>query len=171
MCGQTAWAQLKEPVRFTRRSRSQSSGALVGKLADVVERAGVVDEDVDRAELVDDSRDGLLDLIAVGHVALDGGRAAAERGDLLRGGLGVHEPLGPRRLRERPVSLRVLARVGLDLDVGDDDVGAGARKCQRVGSAEPARTAGDERDAPREVDLDAQSRGIRSSRAITSRWI
>ena len=26
MCGQTAWAQLKPPVRLTRRSRSQRSG-------------------------------------------------------------------------------------------------------------------------------------------------
>ena len=144
---------------------------LVGKLADVVERAGVVDEDVHRAELVDDAPHGLFDLSPVGHVALDRGRAAPERRDLLRGRLRVDEPLRPRRLRERPVSLRLLARVGLDLDVRDDDVGAGARKRQRVGATEPARPAGDERNAPREVDLDAQSRGIRSSRAITSRWI
>ena len=144
---------------------------LVGKLADVVERAGVVHEDVDRAELVDDAAHGFLDLGAIGHVALDGGRATAERGDLLRGRFREDEPLGPRRLRERAVTLRLGARVGLDLDVGDDDVGAGARKRQRVGPPEPARPARHERNAPREVDLDAQSRGIRSSRAITSRWI
>src|SRR6266550_5489524 len=137
----------------------------------MVERARVVDEDVDRAELVDDSPDCLLDLSTVGHVALDGRRAATEGGDLLRGGLGVDEPLRPRRLSERPVTLRLLARVGLDLDVRDDDVCTGAPKCQRIGSTEPARAAGHERDAPREVDLDAQARGIRSSRAITSRWI
>jgi hypothetical protein len=144
---------------------------LVGKLADVVERAGVVDEDVDRAELVDDTLHGLLDLSPVGHVALDRGRAAPQRRDLLRGGLGVDEALGPRRLREGPVFPRLFTRVGLDLDVRDDDVGAGARKRQRVGSTEAPRAAGHEGDAPREVNLDAQSRGIRSSRAITSRWI
>ena len=62
MCGHTACAQLKPPVRLTRRSRSQSSGRLLVELGDVVERAGVVDEDVDGAELVDDPRDGRVDL-------------------------------------------------------------------------------------------------------------
>ena len=42
---------------------------LVGELADVVERARVVDEDVDRAELVDRARDRGGDLVAIGDVA------------------------------------------------------------------------------------------------------
>ena len=83
---------------------------------------------------------GLVDLGAVGDVALDGGRAAAQLGDLLRGRLGVDEALRARRLGERAVALGVLARVRLDLDVGDDDVRAGARERQRVGPPEPART-------------------------------
>src|SRR6185436_20209051 len=36
---------------------------LIRELADVVERAGVVDQDVDGAELLDHAVDGLLDLV------------------------------------------------------------------------------------------------------------
>ena len=111
---------------------------LVGELAQVVERAGVVDEDVDGAELVDDPLHGLGNLGSFGHVALDGGRAASELGDLPGGRLRVDEALCARRLGHRAEPLGVLARVRLDLDVGDHDVGAGARERQRVGAAEPA---------------------------------
>ena len=81
-------------------------------------------------------------------------RAPAERADLLDGRLGVDHPLRARRLGEHAVALGVLARVRLELDVGDRDVRAGARERQRVGAPEPARAAGDERDAAEEVDLE-----------------
>ncbi len=35
-----------------------------------------------------------------------------------------------------------------------DDVGAGPRERERVGAPEPARPAGDERDAAGEIDVD-----------------
>ena len=66
----------------------------------------------------------------------------------------MHEPLLPRDGRERAVAVGLLRELRLDEQVGDDDVGARARERQRVGAAEPARPAGDERDAPAEVDLD-----------------
>ena len=100
-------------------------------------------------------RDRRRDLLAVGDVALDRGRPAAQRLDLLRGRLGVDEPLRAGDLRERPVPLGLLVgRLRLDLDVGDDDVRAGPGERQRVGAAEPARAAGDEGDAAGEVDLE-----------------
>ena len=71
----------------------------------------------------------------------------------MRGRLGVDEALCACRLGHRAEPLGVLARIRLDLDVGDHDVGARARERQRVGAAEPARTTGDESDATREVDL------------------
>ena len=137
-------------------------GVLVVELADVVERAGVVDQDVDRAELLDDAVDRLLHLVAVGDVALDRGRAAAERLDLLRRRLGVDDPLRLRHLREHAVRLGGLGRfVRLDLDIGDDDVGACARERQRIRAAEAARAAGDERDPSREIDLDCHEAILR----------
>ncbi len=146
---------------------------LVVELADVVERAGVVDEDVDRAELLDDAVDRLLHLVAVGDVALDRGGAAAERLDLLRRRLREDDSLRLRDLGEDAVGLGRLGRlVRLDLDVGDDDVRPGARERQRVGAAEAARAAGDEGDAAAEVDLERHAtRGRKISLAITSRWI
>ena len=121
----------------------------------MVERAGVVDQDVDRAELLDGAVDRLLHLLAVGDVALDRRGAAAHALDLLGGRLGVDDPLRLRDLREDAVRLRGLGRlVRLDLDVGDHDVGAGAGERERVGAAEAARAARDEGDAPGEVDLD-----------------
>ena len=137
MCGQTAREQLNAPVRLTRRSRSQSSGAWSPSCPTWSSVAGVVDEDVDRAELLDHPRHGRLDLLAIRHVALDRGRAAAELLDLLRRLLGVDEALRPRHLRQRAVLGCVLRLVRLDLDVGDDDVGAGAARAR----ARPAARA------------------------------
>ena len=83
--------------------------ALVVELPDVVERARVVDEDVDRAELVDDTGDGGVDLLAIGDVAPHRERAAPQRADLLDRLLGVDHPLRPRgRSRARPSSSRLL---------------------------------------------------------------
>ena len=50
----------------------------------MVERACVVDEDVDRPELVDEPCHGCRHLLAIRDVALDRRRAAAELLDLLR---------------------------------------------------------------------------------------
>jgi hypothetical protein len=44
---------------------------LVGELAEMVERTGVVDEDVDRAVLVDDTLHRIIDLRAIADVAHD----------------------------------------------------------------------------------------------------
>ena len=87
----------------------------------------------------------------------------------------MHQALLPRDGRERAVAVGLLGQLRLDEQVGDDDVGAGTRQGQRVRAAEPARAAGDERDAPAEVDLDrhggAYPFGRKISFAITSRWI
>ena len=128
---------------------------LIGELPDVVECAGVVDEDVDGSQLVDGARNRSSHLLAVGDVAAHGQRSPSEPADLLGGRLGVHEPLRPRHLCERPVRVRLLGQLGLDEEVGDDDVGAGAGECQRVGAPEPARAAGDERDASGQIDLES----------------
>ena len=127
-------------------------GRLVDELPEMIERSRVVDEDVDRAELPDRLADGRLNLLLVGHVALEGERPAPELPDLLRRRLGRHEPPGRGRLRERAVYLRSRL-VRLDQDVGDDDVRAGAGQRQRVGPAEPARASRDKGDAAAEVDL------------------
>ena len=121
----------------------------------MVERARVVDQDVDGAELLDDAIDGLLHLLAVRDVALDRRGAPAHLLDLLRGRLGVDDALSLRDLGEDAVGLGGLGRlVRLDLDVRDHDVRAGAGERERVRAAEAARAAGDECDAPGEVDLD-----------------
>ena len=104
--------------------------ALIAELADVVERAGVVHEDVDGAELVDHQRDRVVDLRAVGDVASHRERAPPERADLLDRRLGVHHPLCDGRLREHAV-LTGRARVRLDEDVRDRDVGPPARASAR----------------------------------------
>ena len=127
---------------------------LVVELRRVVERAGVVDEDVDRAELLDRTRDRGVDLRAIGDVAADGDRLAPEPADLVDRLLSVHEPLLPCHRRERTVAIRLLRELRLDEKVGDDHVGSRLRERQRVGAPEPARTAGDERDASAQVDLE-----------------
>src|SRR5207248_1095793 len=130
----------------------------------------------DRSELLDDACDGRLHFVALRYVALDRRRAPPQLRDLARRRLAVDEPLRACGLRERPVLGGVFTRIRLDLDVGDHDVRTGARQRQRVGPAKPARAAGDERDAAGEVDLErhaaeSYSRGIKSSRAMTRRWI
>ena len=117
-----------------------------------------------------DRVDRRVDLLAVGDVALDRERAAAELLDLARGRLGVDDPLRARDLGERRRTLRRPRVVRLDLDVGDHDVRAGAGERQRVGPPEPARAARDERDPPgRSISI--ATRAGRSLSAITSRWI
>ena len=114
----------------------------------MIERAGVVDEDVDGAELLDRPRNRRADLLAVGYVAAHCQRAATERTDLLHGLLGVHEALRPCSRRERAPAVRVLRELGLDEDVRDRDVRAGSSQRERVGATEPARAARHEGDAP-----------------------
>ena len=99
-----------------------------------------------RAELGDDPRDRRVDLRAVGDVAAHRERAPPEGADLLDRRLGVHHALCHCGLRQDAVLLG-RGRVGLDEDVRDRDVGARARERQRVGAAQAARAAGDERDA------------------------
>ncbi len=90
------------------------------------------------------------DLLAVGDVHLDGGRAPSHLPDLLARLFRVHdvlrrEELCERRLRRlRPLFSR--SGIGFDEDVGDDDVRAGARKRQAVRPSQPARSAGDDGD-------------------------
>ena len=155
MCGHTACAQLNAAGEVDAQVALPEVRVLVRELADVVERARVVDQDVDGAELLDHAVDGLLHLITVGDVALDRRGAAAELLDLLRGRLGVDDALRLRDLGEHAVGLGRLGRlVRLDLDVRDHDVGAGACERERVRAAETARAAGDECNTPGEVDLD-----------------
>jgi hypothetical protein len=107
------------------------------ELADVVERRRVVDEDVDRAELLDDSSDGRVDLHTIRDVALDRRGAAPQTLDLLRRLLRVDEPLRARHLRQDP-GLRDLFGVGLDEDVRDRNVRPRTRERERVGSPQAA---------------------------------
>jgi hypothetical protein len=51
-----------------------------------------------------------------------------------------------RGLCERPVLVGALA--GLELDVGEHNVGARLRQGQRVDPSDPPRAPGDERDPP-----------------------
>ena len=99
----------------------------------MVERPRVVDEDVDRAELFGDPPHRLVHLLALGHVAAARESAAPHLRDLLDRPLRVDHPLRAGRLRERTVLLGRLARIGLELDVGDRDVGPCPSQCQRVG--------------------------------------
>ena len=135
MCGHTACAQLKPPERFTRRSRSQSSGLWSGNCADVVERARVVDEDVDGAEFLDRPRHCVRHLRAVRDVAAHRERATPERPDLLDRLLRVHHPLRARDGCERTPAVRLLGELRLDEDVGDRDVGTRTRERQRICAA------------------------------------
>ena len=137
----------------------------------MVERSGVVDEDVDRAHVLDGARHRGADLLAVGDVAADCKRPASHRADLLRRRLRADQALGTGDLRERAVGVGLLGQIRLDEEVGDHDVRPGAGERQCVGAAEAARAARHEGDAAREVDLQAHPRGMKISFAITSRWI
>ena len=108
---------------------------LVAELPDVVERARVVDEDVDAAQLLDHTGDGGVDVFAIGDVAAHRERVPSQRADLVDRRLGMHHPLRHRRLGEWAVRLR-RARVRLDEDVRDHDVSACAGERQRVRAAE-----------------------------------
>ncbi len=76
------------------------------------------------------------------------------RADLVGRRLRVDHALRARDGRERAPAVGLLGDLGLDEDVRDRDVRARARERERVGAAEPARAAGDERDAAREIDLE-----------------
>ena len=115
----------------------------------MVECGGVVDQDVDLADLVLDLLEDFLDLLAVRHVHLDRQRLAPHLADLFRRGIGVDPSLRHRVLREHAaLRLRGLlqVRVVLDEHVCDDDVGAHARERQRVLAAEAARRTCDHRN-------------------------
>jgi len=117
----------------------------------VVERGGVVDQDVDLAELVLHLLEDFADLFAVRDVHLDGERLAPHLPDLFGRRVGVHPALRHRDLRQH-AALRVggLLQLGvvLDQDVRDDYVGALARERERVLAPEAARRAGDYCDFP-----------------------
>jgi len=66
---------------------------LVGNLSGMVEGRGVVDQDVDLAELILDVLEDFADLVAIGHVHLDGERLATHLANRLGGGVRVHPPL------------------------------------------------------------------------------
>src|SRR5262249_4279490 len=93
-----------------------------------VERAGVVDEEVDPAHLVERRLDAALDLGVVAHIHLHGERSSTE---LLHLGRGVVDGAGE-------------ARVGLDGLGGSDDVTALAGEGERDVLADAAGGAGDE---------------------------
>ena len=115
----------------------------------MVERGGVVDEDVDLAELVSDLLEDVADLVAVGHVHLDGERLAAHLADLFRGRIGMHPTLGNGDLRQHAaLGLRRLleVRVILDEHIGDDDVSAEPGQRQRILPAKSSRSTGDDRN-------------------------
>ena len=147
-------------------------GRLVVELRGVVERAGVVDEDVDRAELLHRARDRRIDLLAVCDVAADGERAPPHRLDVADRLLGVHEPLLPGDSRKRAVAVGLLGELRFDEQVGDDDVGARPSERQRVGATRAPRSPRDESNSSREVDLNRHAASLANiSFAITSRWI
>ncbi len=90
--------------------------------------AGVVDDNVDAAELPGCRREGLRHLRLVAHVDRQGQGLAAGLLDFARG--------GENRAWQPGMRLR---RLG-----GDGDIGAVARGAQRDGEADAARGAGDE---------------------------
>jgi hypothetical protein len=106
------------------------------ELRRVVERPGVVHEDVDGAELLDGAGDCRINLHTLGHVAPDRERSAAHAANLLDRLLGVHETLLARDGCERAVAVGVLRQLRFDEQVGDDDVRAGSGERQRVGPSQ-----------------------------------
>src|SRR5438105_7255916 len=135
---------------------------LLGDLGDVVQGCRVVDEDVQPPELAFDLGHGLPDLVAVGDVHLDRQRLAAHLPDLFGGRVGFDPAGADGGLGEKAAGLLGrLLKVGvvLDQDVGDDHVGPGARKRQRVLAAEPAGGPGDYGYLARKVERHALSPG------------
>src|SRR5450631_1071447 len=124
-------------------------------LPDVIKRSGVVDQDVERSEVLLDGREDLANLLAIGHVHLHRRRPATHLTDLLARLLGVHDVLRAEQLRQCGVSLLrglLELRVRLDQDVGDDDVSAGAGEREAVRPAEAARSPGDDGDLPGQIE-------------------
>ncbi len=111
--------------------------------------AGVVDQDVEASELLDRRVDERLCAGRRGHVAAVGDRDAAGGDDL--GGD------GGRRFGVRADALHRAA------EVVDDDAGAPVGEQERMGPADPASRARDDRDAPLEAVLvhpDTLQRGV-----------
>jgi hypothetical protein len=107
---------------------------------------GVVDQDVDPAELLPHPREDVADLFAVGHVHLDGGRTPAHLPDLLGRPVGVDPALRGGDLGQRGVgALRRRLELGVVLqqDVRDHHVRPHPGQRQGVLAAQPARGAGD----------------------------
>src|SRR5712691_447316 len=128
---------------------------LVRNLGGMIEGRGVVDQDVDLAELVLDLLEHLAHLLAVSDIHLDGERAPPHLADLLRGRVGMHPALRHRVLRERAAlsfSRLLQVRVVFDQHIGDDDVRALTRERERVLAAQPARGARDHSNPSREIE-------------------
>ena len=138
LCTIEASAQVDAKVSFPQLR------ALVVELPDVIERAGVVDEDVDGAELVDGTTDRGRNLIAARHVAPHSKRATPERTDLLDRLLGVNHSLRSRSGGKCAPAVRLLGELRLDEDVGNDDVRSRSSERQRVRPSEPAGPARDQ---------------------------
>jgi hypothetical protein len=99
------------------------------RVGDIAEDAGVVDDDVDTAEGVEGA---LHDLVAVLDGVIVGDRGAAGGLDL------VDDLVGGRR--------RLALAGEAAAEVVDDDLGAARRQEQRVGAAQAAAGARDDRD-------------------------
>ena len=121
----------------------------------MVERPGVIDEDVEAAELLDDLVDHGLDLFTVRDVHLQRHGAAAHLAYVARGLLGEDRLLRRHQLRKRALrGLRGLRqfRIALNQDVRDHHVSAGAGQRQAVGAAQPPGPARHQGNLPRQVD-------------------
>ena len=121
----------------------------------VAQDARVVDEDVQLAERGDRQLDQFPGLFVVGHVTDVGDRAAARRADLVGDLLGG---AGRRLAGTVPARLAVVV---------DDDGRAEPGEFQRLGPAEPAARAGDDRGQALQVAVTSEP--FQSSRAI-ARW-
>ena len=86
------------------------------------EDAGVVDEEVELAELFDDRGDGLLDALGVAQIAADGQRVDVVGGERADG----------------------LFRLGLRAEVGDGDVRSAFGQGEGDGTADTLGRSGDE---------------------------
>ncbi len=145
---------------------------LLLELCRVVERPGIVHEDVDRAEFPDGAGNRHIDLRTFRDVAADGDRTTAHAAYLLDGLLGVHETLRARNGRERAVAVGVLRQLRFDEQVGNDDIRAGSGERQRVRPSKSSRSSGDECHSAGEIDLNRHAARIfpLRSRAAGSGW-